>query len=46
MSSERQKKIDEKLWQIEREKKQNSFLGKVASLNLEQNKTLTPNFNS
>ena len=35
MSSERQKKIDEKLWQIEREKKQNSFLEKVASLNLE-----------
>ena len=37
MSSERQKKIDEKLWQIEREKKQNSFLEKIASLNLELN---------
>ena len=35
MSSERQKKIDEKLWQIEREKKQISFLEKVALLNLE-----------
>ena len=37
MNSERQDKIHEKLWLIEREKKQNSFLEKVASLNLKLN---------